>query len=248
MISLIYQKAISDFKAEARRGSLGILWWVIEPLLYVLVFYVIFTLIFQRGSEGSVLNLLTGLVVWKWFDSSIRQSANSITTNVGLIRQVYLPKVMLPAMVIVTTTLKFFIIFIMLLAFLIFQGHEPSATWLAIPIIIVVQAVVIFAIGGFLAAIVPFLPDLRLLIDNGMTLLFFLSGIFFDINNVNDQLQSYLNTNPMVGIIDSYRLVLLNNQWPDFRLLLTTAVFSSLLLFLAYFILTKYDREYMKVL
>ena len=62
---LIIQKAIADLISEARRGYIGILWWIIEPIIYMLVFYIIFVVVFDRGGEDRVAFLLTGLVIWK---------------------------------------------------------------------------------------------------------------------------------------------------------------------------------------
>ena len=70
-ISIIFEKAKADLIAEVRRGYLGILWWFIEPLLYLSVFYVVFVFVFDRGGEDGVAFLLTGLVVWKWFSSGV---------------------------------------------------------------------------------------------------------------------------------------------------------------------------------
>ncbi|RME59397.1 ABC transporter permease, partial [Candidatus Parcubacteria bacterium] len=63
--SLILQKARSDLISEARRGYMGMLWWVLEPLLYLGAFYVLSTIVLHRGGEGAVSFLLVGLVVWK---------------------------------------------------------------------------------------------------------------------------------------------------------------------------------------
>jgi len=247
-IDLIFQKASSDLKAESRRGTLGLLWWILEPVLYVGVFYIIFSLIFKRGDEAQISSLLTALIVWKWFDSSVRQSSMSIVNNTGLIRQIHIPKVILPFMVVTTSAMKFIIIFMVLIVFLISTNGAPTAFWISIPLVMFVQLVVCLAVGCLLAALVPFLPDIRMIIDNGMTLLFFLSGIFFNINNVSSDLKFYLYLNPMVGLIESYRLVLIENKWPDFNMLFIIFIASSFVLFVAQKILFKYDREYMKVL
>jgi len=239
---------LSELKAEARRGSLGILWWIVEPLLYVSVFYVVFSLIFNRGGDDTIQNLLTGLIVWKWFDSCVRQSATSIITNAGLIRQVYIPKFLFPVMVVMTSTMKFAIIFTILLVFLTISNEEVTTSWFTLPIIILLQLIVSLSIGAFAASIVPFFPDLRMLIDNGMTLLFFLSGIFFNIKTVSIDLQAYLYLNPMVGLIESYRTVLLSNQLPDFKMLATILSASLFVLFLAIKLLARHDREYIKVI
>lgn len=247
-ISLIFQKAYADLVSETRRGYLGILWWIIEPILYMSVFYIMFALLFNKGGKGTVVFLLTGLVIWKWFDTSVRMSADSLITNIGLINQVYIPKIVFPAMVVTTCTIKFFIIFPLLVIFLIITGYDPNITWVSLPIIMFVQLLLIFMIGGLLAAIVPFVPDFRLMIDNGMTLLFFMSGVFFDLSAVSPQLKMYLYLNPMVGIIESYRTVLINGGWPDWTLLGLILIVSVVGLLVMKAILNHFDRVYAKII
>lgn len=247
-MQLIFQKAVGDLLAEARRGYMGMLWWVVEPILYMSVFYIIFVKVFQRGDENFVFFLLTGLVVWKWFATTVPQCANSLKANVGLIRQVYIPKVVLLGMVASTSTFKFLIVFVLLLIFFIFTAIQPSMAWVSLPILMLLQLFMMLALGGVLAALVPFLPDLKLIIDNGMMLLFFLSGIFFDISDVSPEMKSYLYLNPMAGLIEAYRDVLLEGIWPDWMLLGKIFIASCVMFVVGWSLLKKYDRVYAKVL
>jgi len=247
-LAIIVQKSVSDIIAESRRGYIGLLWWVVEPVLYMGVFYMLFVVGFKRGGEGAVAFLLIGLVVWKWFDSSIRLSAVCISVNYGLIQQVYVPKLIFPMIVVLTATIKFFIIFILLIIFLVVIGHTPTLTWLAIPVVMMVQLYLMLAFGGLLAATVPLLPDVRLIIENGLTLMFFTSGIFFDISSVSPKIQTYLNLNPMLGIIKNYRGILIDGSWPDWIFLgeiTLVAIFTS---GLALWILIKFDKSYAKII
>lgn len=247
-LSLIIEKSTADFISEARRGYLGILWWIVEPIIYMLVFYVIFVVVFDRGGEDRVAFLLTGLVVWKWFATSIPQCSNCIVANIGLVCQVYIPKHVLPGMVVLTSAIKFLIIFMLLIVFLVISGKSPSVEWISLPVLMAVQLGVILAIGSVLAAIVPFLPDLKIVIDNGMMLLFFLSGIFFDISAVSPEIRGYLYLNPMVGIIDNYRVVLLKGVWPNWFLLGVIFSISLMGLALGWYLLRRFDRTYAKVI
>ena len=244
---LIRQKSIADLISEARRGYIGILWWVIEPVLYMSVFYLIFVVLFNRGGKDNVAFLLTGMVAWKWFVSSIPQCAGCIASNIGLIRQVYVPKVIFPGTVLLTSTIKFLIVFLLLVGFLMLTGKSPDVTWLSLPVLIFVQMVLMLALGSFLAAIIPFFPDLKLIVDNGMILLFFLSGVFFDVSSAPAKLKTYLSLNPMVGIIQSYREILLDASWPDWFFLATVFILSLILLALDWMLLQRYDRVYAKM-
>lgn len=247
-LSLILQKASADLISEARRGYMGMLWWVIEPILYMGVFYVIFVVLFNRGGEDAVAFLLTGLVVWKWFATSIPQCANCIPANIGLVRQVYIPKFVFPGMVVATSTLKFLIVFILLVAFLLISGKSPTIAWLSIPALMGAQLLLMLAVGSVLASVVPFIPDLKLIIDNGMMLLFFLSGVFFDISSVSPEMKGYLYLNPMVGIIESYRSVLLDGAWPDWFFIGKVLLASIFIIALGWYLLWRFDRTYAKVI
>jgi lipopolysaccharide transport system permease protein len=245
---LILQKSTSDLVSEARQGYLGMLWWVIEPVLYLSVFYFIFVVVFDRGGKDTVSFLLTGLVVWKWFASSIPKCSNSIPANGGLIKQIYIPKIVLPVMAILTTTVKFFIVLLLLVVFLLVIGYQANNSWYALPVLVFIQFLLTLAIGSTLAAVIPFLPDLRMIIDNGLMLMFFLSGVIFDFSAVPPEVKTYLSFNPMLGLIESYRSILIAGTWPDWEYLVYVLIASVLCLFLGCYLLSRFDRIYPKII
>ena len=107
---------------------------------------------------------------------------------------------------------------------------------------------VMLAIGSVLSAVVPFIPDLKLIIYNGIMLLFFLSGIFFYVSAAPPEIQTYLYLNPMVSIIDNYRQVLLDGAWPDWSLIGTVSLISLCCLATGLYLLHRFDRIYVKVI
>lgn len=246
--SLIWNKSIADLKSEARRGYLGILWWVIEPVLYLSVFYLIFVMIFKTRSEDAVAFLLVGLVVWKWFSASIIQCSVCITANIGIIRQVSVSKAIFPLMTVLSATLKFLVVFFLLILFLIYVGEVPTYKWIAIPFVLVTQLLIMLAIGTILALLVPFFPDIKLIVDNGMTLLFFLSGVFFDIGDAPAEIQRYLYLNPMVSLIESYRTILIDNHYPDWEGLILLSCVSVVIFMAGLASMNRVSGRFIKVL
>ena len=246
-LDLIRYKVYAELSAEAARTFLGILWWLIEPVLYMSVFYLIFGVLFQRGGEGFVYFLLIGLVVWKWFDSSIRSGMVSLQTNAAVIQQVYQPKFIFPVIVVLINTAKFLLVLLLLLLFLLISGKPVSITWLALLPLIGVQFVLIVGITSVCATVIPFLPDLKWVVDNGLTMLFFLSGVFFDISAMPEHLQGWLRLNPMAVLIDSYRSVLLLGQMPDWGHVFWVLLFSCVLVVVALQLFSRYDRIYPKL-
>lgn len=247
-IELIFFKTYADLRAEAARTYINFLWWIIEPLLYMGVFYIVFGLLFQRGQGDFVPFLLCGLVTWKWFDSSLRNGAVAITANTGLMQQVYLPKIIFPSITILTNTIKFAFVLAMLLVFLQWYGATIGACYLALPLVLGAQLLLIAACTYAAAAIVPLLPDIKLLIDNGLTLLFFLSGIFFSGDTIPERYQFYFYLNPMAFLIDSYRTILLDNQWPDWQGLSWISLASLMGIYMGHRLLTRFDRIYPRTL
>jgi lipopolysaccharide transport system permease protein len=245
---LIWYKGMADLHAEAARAYVGFIWWVLEPLFYMAAFYVAFGM-GLRGPGGGVvaLSLLCGLVPWKWFASSVQNGSNIIQANAGLIMQVYLPKYVLPGMVMVTNGIKFLII-LGLLMLAMGVTHGVSLTWLALPVVVVVEMLLALALSSLAAAVVPLLPDLDLVISNGLIVMMFLSGIFKDISSLPPHLAALLSLNPMVHVIRAFRAVLLEKQWPDWSALAGVALFSLVVYALTLALLRRYDRVYPKLL
>ena len=246
-IELVWYKTYADLRVEVSRGYLGSLWWVLEPVLYMIVFYVVFGIVFQRGGEDYVAFLLVGLTAWRWFDNTIKLGASSLIINQGLIRQVYVPKIVFPTVIVVTNTVKFLVVLAVLLVFLIFYGMLPGSTWLILPVLLCMQLMFIVAVAWLISAIVPFLPDIRVIIDSGLTLLFFMSGIFFDLQSLPSQLADYLRLNPMAILIESYRKVLIDGVSPDWNILAAVAVLSVIILIVSFRLHLRLDRKFAKI-
>jgi lipopolysaccharide transport system permease protein len=150
-----------------------VLWWGIEPVMYMGVFYFVFAHMYQRGDENYVMFLLTGMVVWKWFQATLNTGANSLMANAGLMNLVYLPKIVFPLTNIAVNTFKFLIVIFLFLIFLIFTDIQPSLTWMLLPVLILTQLLLIMSVTCLLAALTPFFPDLRAILDNILLMLFF---------------------------------------------------------------------------
>ncbi|MEM0955803.1 MAG: ABC transporter permease [Pseudomonadota bacterium] len=248
-IDLVLYRGLSELRAEASRSYLGIIWWVMEPMLYVGVFYLVFESGLRRGGEGFVPYLLCGLVPWKWFDGTVRSAAVVLSTSVGLMRQLYLPKYLLPMAVAVTNTLKFGIILVILLAFMKLYGYPVfTQALLYLPLLLVVQLVLTLAVSGIASALVPLLPDLRYVVNYGMTMLFFLSGIFFSLEDMSPEAQRLLMWNPMLLVIEAYRSILIDAAAPSLRQLAAVAAGSVVALVLAALIFRRFDRVYPRVI
>lgn len=247
-IELLFYRAYAELTRDLKRAYLGILWWFIEPVLYMAVFYLVFGLGLRKGGLDFVIYLLTGLIVWKWLDGTVRSSANVISSSVGLMSQVYLPKILLPGMVVVVNTYKLATVLVIFLLFLVFAWDVPvTQYWQCLPLLLLLQLILICGMAGMAAAIVPIIPDFKYVVDYGMTLAFFMSGIFFDIHDLTPEIRHWLMYNPMVVLIESYRDILLYARWPDWQALMLVFYEATTMFVLMLVLLLKLDRYYPRV-
>lgn len=245
--AIIWYRAIAELKSESARALIGLLWWIAEPILYMLVFYFVFSVGFRMGGPDFVPFLLTGLVAWKWFASSIQSNTNVFLTNQGLISQVDLPKYTLVLTNVLTATLKFAAIFSMLILFLLYSGYRPVFNWIYIIPLFVVLAMLATGISAIVAAITPFVPELKLITDNGIMLLFFMSGIFFDISERSVEVQEILLLNPMASWLINFRHVMLDGGVPNWGSTSVVGALGLVLLTLGILLLGKLDRKIARV-
>jgi lipopolysaccharide transport system permease protein len=242
-LSLIWHRAWLDLKAEAAQHIMGMVWWVLEPLLYLLAFYLIFDVFLQRGGPGFVGFLLCGLVFWRWFDATAKRAGNAVLANGALINQIYLPKWVFPLIEVVGNTLRFAVV---LLLFLVFAGlytDGPSWQWWAVMPLLLCEFLLITGVGLLLSVLVPIYPDLRKIIDNLMLLMFYMSGIFFDISRLDPEIQRWLYLNPMAIIIQQMRLVVLHSQSPQWTSLAWVALASVAMIAVGLLLLNHFNRK-----
>lgn len=246
-VELILYKALAGLRGEAARYYLSFLWWLIEPILFMMIFFVVFGLLLQTGTEDFVPFLLIGLVSWQWFSNTIRHSMTSIMEGGRLMTHVHLPKVFFPAVTIVMDTVKFLFVLAILFLFLWWYGYPVTLVYIAFPLVLLVQLVLMASLALLAAAVVPFLPDVRFALDALLQLMFFLSGIFFAGSTLPEEYQGHFYLNPMAGLIEAHRDVLMYGSWPDFGYLAWVAGVSVLMLMVAVRILLRLDFIYPRI-
>lgn len=247
-LQIALYRAYADLKTEASRSFIGFAWWIFEPVLYMLAFYVVFELGLRRGEENFLAFLLIGLILWKWFASTITSSSGIINANRGLLNQVYLPKWIFPLTVVFGNTSKLLISCSVLMLFLLVYGIEPGIAWFGFVPILLVQFVLILGCSMLSASLTPFFPELKLIIDNVILALMFLSGVFFNLDNMEPGVREILMWNPVAILIRDARWVLLDKQLPVDHGLLYVLIVSVICILSALWILVRFDKLYPKVL
>lgn len=246
-VEFVWYRTVAELRADISRAFLGIIWWIIEPVMYVAIFYLIFVFVLRHQGENYVSLLLAGLIFWKWFASTINNATTSITRNMVLIYQVYLPKVVFPIISLFTSSFKFIVVLLVFAMFLIFTGKSVTSAWFSdLFFLLIIQALFMLGLGMILAAIDPFFPDIKFVVDNGLMMLFFLSGIFFQFDSVPESLRIYFELNPIGVLIHNYREVLIFGRHVDWNGCWSLGILTVCFLLVGLTLLVKLDRVYAK--
>lgn len=215
-ITLVDTKARMSLKAEASRLYFSFLWWIIEPLLFVITFYFVFSVLLETPREDFLLFLLCAKIPYMWFSKAVTTASSSIIANRGIISQIDMPKTIFPYAAIQISLYKEIPVYLLLFSMCAYYGYLPSIQWLwLIPLTIALYFLIV-SVSLVCAFLVCYADDVRMLINMMMLFLMFISGIFFDISAINQPLRdNLLLFNPLAFICDGYRRVLMNNGLYD---------------------------------
>lgn len=210
-VILVDTKAKMSLKAEAAKLYLSFLWWIIEPILFVLAFYFVFAVLLQTKQEDFLLFLMCAKIPYMWFSKAVTTASGSIVGNSGIISQLDITKTIFPYAAIQITVYKEIPVFLLLFAMCIYYNYLPTLEWLWLIPLFIVMYLMIVTFGLLTAILVCYADDVRMLISMGMLFLMFTSGIFFDISTIQQPLQGYLLTyNPLAFLCDSFRKILMH--------------------------------------
>ena len=250
LLELVWFRAYADLKSEASRTYIGILWWILDPLLQMGIYYLVFG-VGLRGAgrhENFVEFLIIGIIMWRWFLTSLNFSSGAIMQNRNLVLRLDIDKWVFPATLIAGNVVKFLVAFAIMIAFLQYSGMPLSWHYLQLPLLLVVQLTLIAGVAFVLAALVPLLPDLRNVISHLLMLMFFLSGIFYDVDEMPEKFHWVFDINPMVHVIQANRAIMLYGEMPDWLPLLVVFAIGLGLMWIGVMLMRSLNVVYAKAL
>jgi lipopolysaccharide transport system permease protein len=229
---LLYTLTLHRIKVRYKQSALGIGWAVFQPLALMLVYTVIFSLFirFPTGTGHYSLFVLAGLAPWNFFQTSLSSAATGLVTHTQLITKVYFPREIVPLSYVLASFVDFLISCVILVAMMAWYhvGTTVNALYL-IPILLVVFAFT-SGIGFFLSALQVRLRDIGLAMPLILQLWMFGSPVVYSFANVPRRFRSLYELNPMTGIVENFRRVLIDGVGADLRLLSISALFALITL------------------
>ena len=214
---LIISWTSRTIRSRYQQSTLGWLWAVVQPAAAVVMFTVIFTIFVpvDTGDTPYIIFSYVAMVPWTFFASSLADMTDSIVANMDLVTKIYFPREALTVAAMLARLLDLGVAAGLLLIMMLFYRMPLlSPALFFLPIILVVQVVLVVGLGLAAAASSVFFRDVQPLIRLVIQIWFYASPIIYPVSFVPEQLKPYYFLNPMAGVLEAYRDVLLKNQIP----------------------------------
>jgi lipopolysaccharide transport system permease protein len=212
---LISILTISDLKVKYQSSVLGFAWSLINPLLIMLVLYLVFSNAFREAQEHFALYILIGIVSWRFMAIGTTSAMISIVTKPSLVTKIYIPRQILVLSSVLSSFISSILEFLVLVPMLLILGAGISPYLLLFPLIHLIYFMIIYGVSLVLAALYVYYRDLNQIWDVLMQMGFFLSPIVYPLSTVPQQYMSYYMLNPVTAIIQMYRSTLLYHGLPS---------------------------------
>jgi ABC-type polysaccharide/polyol phosphate export permease len=250
----------ADLRRTGADTVLGNVWWIVDPLLQMLVYWLLVGVILERDRYPDFpLFIFAAILPWKWFDSAVKSGRNSIIKSERLIKQINFPKLVLPLSASMAEVVNFAFGLIPLVALmLLFYPARISPYLLLIPLIAVVQFVFTTACAVAISASNVFFRDIGNISKHALRFWFYLSPTLYGI----DQIHAITATKPVIGpivdfwyainpftyLIGAYRAVIYEGTAPHWGALFVLLAVSTVLLLLSVLLFKRLEPNFAKVL
>jgi lipopolysaccharide transport system permease protein len=215
---LLYFFVWRDVKVKYKQTVLGALWAIIQPLFSMVVFTIFFGKLAKMPSDGIPYPVFSyaALVPWTYFTGALSSSSYCLVGNSNLLTKVYFPRVAIPVASVLAGLIDFFIASILLGGVMIY--YQIPFTWELIfwPILVLPLMLLALGVGMTLASLNVKYRDIKYTIPFGIQLLLFLTPIIYPISIVPEKYRMFILLNPLTGIIDAFRSIVVHNKPIDF--------------------------------
>lgn len=233
---LIYTLSVHRVKVRYKQSLLGLAWAILQPLALMLIYTVIFSVLARMPSDGAPYALFayTALLPWTFFSTALTNATNGFISQAQLITRVYFPREILPLTYVIAALFDFVVASSVLAGLLVY--YQVALTGYALYVVPIILVVTLFATAMALlfSALQVRFRDIGVAMPLLLQVWMFATPVVYPLSVVPERLRPLYMLNPMVGLIENFRQVVLHGGAPDLRLLAVSAVISTVLLGITY--------------
>ncbi len=213
---LFVQMTMRDLLIRYKQTVMGFGWALLMPLLNTAIFSVVFMRVAPVETRVAYpLFAYCGLLAWNFTASSLRFSVTSLTSNTNLVTKVYFPRELFPFAAVTVSLVDSAVAAVVLVFMMAFYGVSPSVTLLLLPVVLAVQVALTAGLALLLSMANLFYRDVKYLFDVLLTVWMFASAVVYPVDGLHGITGAVMRANPMTGIIEAYRSVILYGTLPE---------------------------------
>lgn len=247
---LLYFFTWRDFKVRYKQTAIGVLWAIFQPFITMVVFSVFFGTLLKIPSDGVPYPIFvyTGLLFWTFFSSALSETSNVLISNQSIITKVYFPRLILPLSSVTTKFVDFGITAVVLGGMMAYYGYTPQLiSILVIPILLAITFMAAVGGGLFLAALNVKYRDVRFILPFFIQLLLFITPVIYPAS-IAGKYSWILAVNPMMGVIQNARAVLLGTAFINWLLIGISFAACAALLVIGVMYFKKVERYFADII
>ena len=247
--SLILELAKRDFIERYSGSALGFVWSFIYPLINILIYMVIFGSLMGARLSGNTsiwgygVYLIAGLVPWTAFANTVTRASTVFLDKKNIIAKIHVDLPTLPLFIVISESITFVVTLVIFLAILLIAGVSLSWYLVLIPVLYLIQQVLAYALGFFLAMFVVFLRDLKEVVVIAFQIWFWFTPIVYVFDILPAFVQRVFIWNPMLAVVSAYHDIFVYQKMPSFFVLSLVLIVSSVLIVLDYVIFKKLEKD-----
>lgn len=225
---VLWQLVRQQLVLRYRRTIIGYFWTLVNPLLMMSVTAFVFSALFNVPLREYAVFLFSGMVAWNSFNSTVFQSCYAFINNEGLIKKIYLPKIIFPLSISMGAAIDTLLSFLSLLVLILLLGGKLTLALLFLPLSFFLLFIFSFGIGLIVSVLTVFFRDLLYIITVLLQAMFFLTPVLYEKTMILGPAAFLMKINPLVPFIDIFRMPLAHGNVPAIESVLAAAVFSIL--------------------
>jgi ABC-type polysaccharide/polyol phosphate export permease len=240
---LLRNLVIRDIKVRYKRSVIGFVWVMLNPLLTMLILYMVFSELFKVSTENYITYLISGIILWNFFSQGTSTSIVSFTSNSNLIKKIYLPRAIFPLSVVISAMIHFLFSLVPLLIIFIITGTSLSSHFYILPAGVIFVVIFSFGISLIVSTLTVFFHDTKYIYEVLLMAWMWMTPIFYPESIVPQKFSVIFHLNPFYYFLNVFRAALYMNVPSLPEDLFYSFLFSVMALIAGWFFYNRYkDR------
>ena len=243
-----------DFAAQYRQTILGPLWYIIQPVLTTIMFFLVFNKIagIKTGQLPAALFYMSSITIWNYFSACLGSTSNTFVANAGIFGKVYFPRLVMPLSTVMSNIVRFGIQFGLLIAMILYYAFTDAYTihpgWynLLIPVFVIIMAALGLGLGIIISSLTTKYRDLTIFISFGVQLLMYVTPVAYPLSYLDkSKYVGFIQWNPLSPLVEGFRYAVFGDGIFNIYFFGYSILFTAIALLCGVLLFNKVERSFM---